>query len=351
MKKLILFLLSILFTLPVFATPINKLVFFGDSLSDNGNLYSVLRFFPKSPPYFKGRFTNGITWAEHVGNYFYSKNYDDYQIYAVGGATATLHNLTTDKFFPPDTLHAQLYRYLARNLFTKKDTTLFFIWIGANDYLYEYSTNFDDVTNQVIGNIRSTIERLIKEGGKAFLVLNLPDLAQTPYSHENHIEDQLHRYTLMHNQKLLTAINEVQGAHPDVNIMFMNVYDTFSDVLTHIAQYNEKFHTNITNITQSCWLGGFLLKKNTIINDMRKSLAKTSLDPEMVANFIQQTPGVYQAYLTGKAYEAGVVPCEHAEEYVFWDMIHPTEVIHHIMGEIVVEKLLMENRLQFVMKK
>ncbi len=37
--------------------PFNDLIFFGDSLSDNGNLYNrTFGYIPKSPPYYEGRF-------------------------------------------------------------------------------------------------------------------------------------------------------------------------------------------------------------------------------------------------------------------------------------------------------
>ena len=44
----------------------NRLVVFGDSLSDNGNLYAVLGQ-PTSPPYYQGRFSNGPVFTELLG--------------------------------------------------------------------------------------------------------------------------------------------------------------------------------------------------------------------------------------------------------------------------------------------
>jgi len=44
----------------------NRLVVFGDSLSDNGNLYAVSGQ-PVSPPYFQGRFSNGPVFTELLG--------------------------------------------------------------------------------------------------------------------------------------------------------------------------------------------------------------------------------------------------------------------------------------------
>lgn len=67
---------------PVFDT----MVIFGDSLSDNGNLYRYfLHFLPVSPPYHEGHFSNGPLWAEYVyQNYFPSDYTIGFQNYAVG---------------------------------------------------------------------------------------------------------------------------------------------------------------------------------------------------------------------------------------------------------------------------
>src|SRR5690242_20274022 len=42
---------------------------FGDSLTDNGNLFALTRAIqpvPPSPPYFDGRFSNGPVWVEQL---------------------------------------------------------------------------------------------------------------------------------------------------------------------------------------------------------------------------------------------------------------------------------------------
>ncbi|HST91688.1 MAG TPA: autotransporter domain-containing esterase, partial [Brevundimonas sp.] len=46
----------------------NRLVVFGDSLSDNGNLYAATgNTTPTSPPYFQGRYSNGPVFTELLG--------------------------------------------------------------------------------------------------------------------------------------------------------------------------------------------------------------------------------------------------------------------------------------------
>ena len=45
-----------------------RLVVFGDSLSDNGNLYAATGGgTPTSPPYYQGRFSNGPVFTELLG--------------------------------------------------------------------------------------------------------------------------------------------------------------------------------------------------------------------------------------------------------------------------------------------
>src|SRR6185503_19725473 len=74
-------------------TPFNKIVFFGDSLSDDGNLYAYdFNFLPKSPPYFEGRFSNQYVWSDIVSASF-AKDYGvTKDNYAFGGETAVFHN-------------------------------------------------------------------------------------------------------------------------------------------------------------------------------------------------------------------------------------------------------------------
>ncbi len=90
------------------ANTVKEIIFFGDSLSDDGNLLQKLKIVPKSPPYYKGRFSNGITWAEHVSNHFYNKSYINSVNYCYGGATTILHKWSTDKFISPMLLDWEL---------------------------------------------------------------------------------------------------------------------------------------------------------------------------------------------------------------------------------------------------
>ncbi len=56
-------------------THYSSAVIFGDSLSDNGNLYALTsgRSGQPQPPYFEGRTSNGPVWADHIAADFAAK--------------------------------------------------------------------------------------------------------------------------------------------------------------------------------------------------------------------------------------------------------------------------------------
>ena len=84
-----------------------KLVIFGDSLSDQGNTYTVTSALgtPTPPPqaYWEGRFSNGPIWAEYFAQYLGVRLVASSQVrsgkdaegvnFAWGGATSQLANL------------------------------------------------------------------------------------------------------------------------------------------------------------------------------------------------------------------------------------------------------------------
>ena len=85
--KRISFILLYLLSSIVFANPLKNIVIFGDSLSDNGNLYAYMKHqLPVSPPYYNGRFTNGPVWVERLASSYFSGDQSHLLDYAYGGA-------------------------------------------------------------------------------------------------------------------------------------------------------------------------------------------------------------------------------------------------------------------------
>lgn len=351
MKKVILFLsLLICFANPfAVATPISSIVFFGDSLTDNGNLYRLLfKFIPRSPPYFQGRFTGGPTWAEHVGNHYYQKNYIDYKIYAYGGATAIFHKFL-GTFIAPALLEFEVDWYLLDALLQDKSKVLYSIWIGGNDYLFDTTTDVEVGTSTVVDKIEWAIKRLISFGGRYFLVFNLPDLSRIPIGREGGNSSRLRAMTILNNQKLAQKVDLIRSAHPDVKIIFIDVYSIFDALMTNPHVYNTKYNIHIQNIMDPCWSGGFLFKNGISTDSMREEFRQSlianypqttkGVNVDGAVDFIRNSPMLSHVYKMGKGFGMGQIPCANTEEYVFWDHIHPTAIVHKVLAKIVEEQV------------
>lgn len=364
-RSLIIMMWIVVFTMlssMVFAgegTVINKIVFFGDSLSDNGNLYRTdLGFMPKSPPYFKGRFSNGFVWSDIVEEYFQSSKSITSANYAVGGETSVLHNPI--KGYLPYSLTASLDSYLLRNLRQNKDHTLFIIFIGGNDYLTGVS-NIDAETSKVIANVKSAIDRLIYYGGKNFLVINLPDLSVTPESKVRNNGDTLKIVTIAHNKKLADLVAETEQSYKQVNIQLYDLNEFFGEMFSNLKSFNEKHQVDLANNTSFCWSGGYSIKnhlasnqnsnidelatENRIAEQLSQHLKQNAalhasvdsnakLDVSEFAHYVATNPDLREAYDISELVATGrAIPCANPDQYVFWDHIHPTAVVHKLLAD------------------
>jgi len=169
------------------------MVVLGDSFSDTGNLFSLTKgAFPPAGPYIDGRFTNGKVWVEYLADLMgldpptpHYKDSSNGTNYAIGGAasgnselvswTATLTKKVTGPI-PGKGLLVQTQDFLEDESSQCASEMLFVIWIGVNDFQLLGETD----SKNVITNINESMEILIDVGATRFIVLNLPQLADSP---------------------------------------------------------------------------------------------------------------------------------------------------------------------------
>ena len=134
--KILIALFFFMFSILASAASLNKLVVFGDSLSDNGNLYEYMKHqLPVSPPYFEGRFTNGPVWVELLMKYYYPTDSNAHLLdYAFGGA-GVLENDDDDSDDELFTLRREMDSYFLAHQDKADENSLFVVWIGSNNYL------------------------------------------------------------------------------------------------------------------------------------------------------------------------------------------------------------------------
>jgi phospholipase/lecithinase/hemolysin len=95
---------------------------------------------------------------------------------------------------------------------------------------------------------------------------------------------------------------------------------------------------HITDLTQPCWLKDWYGKDPEHEIQFKASVQKSltnnmtafkNVDSNNVANYILHSP----------AYENGDMPCANADAHIFWDIIHPSAVVHKVLGEMVIKQL------------
>jgi phospholipase/lecithinase/hemolysin len=176
-----------------------KLVIFGDSLSDNGNALTATDGKIPAAPYghtydksgndlgdtFPGRFTDGQNWVDFFPSVARSFGVDVSPVtaflqaptngnatnFAVGGATSGESNAF---FASPSGLQAQIPAYLNAVGGHAPADDWYVIWIGADDL----TAGFDP--SQTVANIKNGIAELSNYGAKKFVVIAIPDLSLTP---------------------------------------------------------------------------------------------------------------------------------------------------------------------------
>ncbi|KOP26360.1 autotransporter [Hapalosiphon sp. MRB220] len=256
----------------------DQLFIFGDSLSDNGNLYRITGgTIPLSPPYFRGRFSNGPIWVEVLGSYL---NIDATETtnYAVGGSTSGNRNVLSEQLIIPlPSLSSQINDFTSTpgNL---SPNALFILWAGANDYLIQPTAKRTNDTQVVVNNLSNAITTLINQGARNIIVPNLPDLGKTPQERSQGTADTTTALTKSHNTNLNSALQEI-AKNPKVNIIPLDINALFNEVIDQPERYG------LTNVNDPC--------------------------------FDQQ---------------AGTI-CSNPDEYLFWDQVHPTNRGHEFIAE------------------
>lgn len=315
-----------------YALNIDKIVAFGDSLSDNGNIYSLTKkakiilpfvpVVPKNPPYYEGRFSNGPVWLENLAVAMDVPLQD----YAYGGAWA--EPLSNSGLVFPFSLGSQVDMYMTSHMTdTHQADHLFVVWSGANDYLSERDDH-EYATDNTIANIKKQIDWLIYYGGKTFLLPNLPDISVAPMIiNDGPAAVQSARdIVALHNKKFKLMVEQEKKDNPDVTFITVDVTEYMDEVIANPTKYNLK------NITAACYGGGYWLRNVKADENEVAAAKKAKID-------FKHSPALNMAYLTGKLADQGGIACRDADEYMFWDQLHPTRAMHMLIAKVIMEKL------------
>ncbi|NEO55223.1 MAG: SGNH/GDSL hydrolase family protein [Okeania sp. SIO3B5] len=292
----------------------SQMFIFGDSLSDTGNSFSQTGgVFPGNPLSFEGRFSNRPIWIESLASSLnlnptaFFTNFSvspDGANYATGGSLSGDQNILDD--FPLG-LQQQLESFITPLLATDNSANseaLYTIWTGANDYLLDplFTLGFTPQpdappnTDTTINNISNAIASLYNIGARNFLIPNLPSLGISPLATLTNTSNILNELTDEHNQKLEDAIAELNQSLVGAKIILLDVNSIVDEIFENPSQFN------VTNTTDS-W-------SDTVL----------AFCPDA---FLGADGSV----------ESCDIDVPDSDEYLFWDIVHPTEVSNQIVAD------------------
>ncbi|MBU2116549.1 MAG: autotransporter domain-containing protein [Alphaproteobacteria bacterium] len=233
-----------------------RLVVFGDSLSDNGNLY--VASFNTQPPaafYFNGRFSNGPVFTELLG-FDAGRSAAGASVtgsinYAYGGAR------TDSSAFPPG-MRNQLLAYTgAGGTFGAND--LVSVLGGANNIFQGIGPAvasgtpqafMQSVSTSAAADVNFIVNSVAGAGAGTILVTNLPKLSLTPQfrSGPNLAAAPLADFAVTtFNGSLSTRLFATAAAQPGTNIILMDIFKIGDMIAGSPSSFG------FTNVSDACF--------------------------------------------------------------------------------------------------
>lgn len=305
---------------------LNRLVVIGDSYADGGNsgLLSLSALPPNgfpAPPYAGGRLSNGPVSVEQLWQRFNPtapalkpSEAGGSNFAVVGATTGRASVLDVDPGFPAafqpfyaNTGAASQLQgaLLATGSDPDPNSSLYVVWLGANDGLYWFYTGgspsgtLGSNTGSVLGgapqagktaaesidnavkNVVTAVGALIANGARKILVPNLLDFGKSPlYNGDPVASAAVTQLTLGFNSGLKQGLGTLRAANPGVDIMEFNTFNLFNSVRANPAAYG------FDNVSTRC------------------VLANQTIDPAC-----------------------------NPDRWFFWDRTHPTVKAHALIAE------------------
>ena len=231
----------------------SRLVVFGDSLSDNGNLFLFTGGTqPPAPFYFQGRFSTGPVFVEllgfNLGRFAAGDSNAGSINYAFGGAR-------TDLSGAPPGMRTQLNAYLGGGgTFGSGD--LVSILGGANNIFQGLpaagaSSNpagaIQVVSLAAAADINLIVDNVAAAGAGTILVSNLPKLSLTPQFRATPAAPLADYAVTTFNGALLTGLNTVAANRAGTNIILMDLFKIGDTIAGNPTAFG------VTNVTQACF--------------------------------------------------------------------------------------------------
>jgi len=238
----------------------NRLVVFGDSLSDNGNLYAITSGArPPAPIYWQGRFSNGPVFTELLG---FNAGRITAGAPVTGSVNLAFGGARTDASTAPPGMRTQLGMYqMGGGTFGAND--LVSVLGGANN-IFQGLEAFGDLpagspalanptgymTPIALGaaaDVNAIVGAIATGGAGTILVTNLPKLSLTPAFRGTAAAPLADFAVGQFNGALSTGVFATAAARPGTNIILMDLFKVGDTIAGNPGAFG------ISNVTQPCF--------------------------------------------------------------------------------------------------
>ncbi|KAJ2452560.1 hypothetical protein EV183_002855 [Coemansia sp. RSA 2336] len=299
-----------------------RLLVFGESLVDSGNLYTFIAHMFPSAPYYQGRWSNGPTFVEYMAD-LQCRNMENF---AFAGATTNNGNVTA---FPvrsivqiPSTDQQvklfNLYHALTVSGSAYKDDVVVFT-AGANEIfrsiegILSGELPTDYLPTMISSNIKQQVLSLKEQGLSRFMLFSLPPIEDSPRSKLGNYPEAVKYIVDQTNlalEKVVVELREEDKLYetdPRRNLKWIQ-WVNFRDILSALLEPPVLEALNIRNSNGSC-------------------LKTLKYDVDLGNDFYN-----FLELVT----HANTIPvCDTPEEYFYWDASHFSAQVHRVIGYVL----------------
>ena len=277
---------------PIATAGFTELSVFGDSLSDSGNVFTLSGGTFPPPPYAQ-RLTNGPTAVEVMAANLglpLTPSLLGGRNYAYGGAETGLGNyFRVSPDVPPaiNALFSGVPPFPATGTLaqvqgfggTISPQGLTVLWAGPNDFFTApfLGQNPALAIGPALDNLSQSVGLLYAAGARTILMPDMPNLGATPFALSTGNAAGLTALTVAFNTFLDQMIDQLNLALPGLTIIEFDTFGLLGSVIANPAAFG------FTNVTDPCF--------------------------------------------------NGIAVCANPDQYLFWDLVHPTASAHRILGD------------------
>jgi phospholipase/lecithinase/hemolysin len=278
------------------STPVySAVVVFGDSLSDNGNLYRLVdQQTPLTPndgqppmPYFYGRYSNGPVAVELLAHSLGLPLID----FAYGGAQTGFNN--EDPNLAGTGVLAQVSQAVQPGKRLDANA-LYIVWAGPNDFSSTAALVDPNTAPTAVANLSTAIKTLFGHGARHILVPNMPNFGLTPNIQAIGSDAVVAAtaQTKYFNSLLEVELIRLGYALRHADIRTYDIATLLNDAYSNPASYG------LLDVTSTCI---HQLADGSVVVD----------DPSCVVDSFNAGP---------------------ATRHLYWDDFHPTALVHQFIA-------------------